>query len=68
MNEREYNFFGTIYDLFGETTSKVMYNIYVGFIHDMKMFGLLFSLPVKYVKFFKESYHKRREERKKREG
>lgn len=64
MNEREYNFFGTMYDMFGEKTSKVMYNIYVGLIHDMKMFGLILSLPVKFVQFFLESYR----EKTKKEG
>ena len=45
MNDKEMNFFGTISDMFGDKISKVMYNLYVDFIHDMKMFGLILSYP-----------------------
>ena len=35
MNDKEMIFFGIISDMFGYKTSKVMYNLYVDFIHDM---------------------------------
>ena len=56
MNERESRFFGNLENMFGEKTSKFIYNGYVNFLHDMKMFGMIFSLPVKFVQFFKESW------------
>lgn len=56
MNERESKFFGTMTNIFGENFSQFIYNLYVDFIHDMKMFGMIFSLPVKFIQFFKESY------------
>ena len=58
MNDKEMNFFGTISDMFGDKTSKVMYNLYVDFIHDMKMFGLILSYPFMFVKFWKQSWNK----------
>lgn len=56
MNKNETYFFGIIGELFGEKTSKIIYNLYIDFIHDIKMFGVLLSLPFKFVKFFIESY------------
>ena len=35
-----------------------MYNLYVDFIHDMKMFGLILSYPFMFVKFWKQSWNK----------
>ena len=58
MNDKEMNFFGTISDMFGDKTSKVMYNLYVDFIHDMKIFGLILSYPFMFVKFWKQSWNK----------
>ena len=64
MNKREIKIFGTIAEIFGEKTSQVMYNLYIDFIHDMKMFGIIFSIPVKFVQFFRESYKKQVEQSK----
>ena len=58
MSEKEGKFFGMLTNMFGEKTSRVIYNLYVDFIHDMKIFGMIFSLPVKFVQFFKEEWKK----------
>lgn len=63
MNEKEIKVFGTLTEMFGEGVSKTIYNLYVDFIHDMKMFGLIFSYPFKFVEFWKDSYKKLNEKK-----
>lgn len=58
MSKREENFFGIIGELFGEKTSRIMFNLYVDFVHDMKVIGLILSYPFMFIKFWKQSYNK----------
>lgn len=56
MNNKETKFFGTLCNMFGEDFSKVIYDVYIGFIHDMKLIGIYLSLPFMFCKFFKQSW------------
>ena len=57
MSEREHIFFKGVYNMFGETASKLMFKLYVNLAHDVKLLGLILSLPFKFIQFFKESYN-----------
>lgn len=59
MNKTEEKIFGIFVNLFGEKVSNIIFDFYVNLVHDIKMFGILFSLPFKFIHFFKESYSER---------
>lgn len=60
MNDKEIKVFQAISDMFGYNTSRVIFNLYVGFLHDMKMLGLILSIPFKFIEFYKKAANERK--------
>ena len=65
MSEWELKFFGTIYSCFGETITRIVFNIYLYTFKYLKITWIFLTLPYHFVKGFKEAYKKNLEEIKK---
>ena len=62
MSEKETIFFKGVYDMFGETLTRIMFTFYNDILYIANMLGLILSFPVKFVQFFKESYNNQKSE------
>lgn len=60
MNDKEIKVFQAISDMFGYNTSRVIFNLYVDSLHDMKMLGLILSMPFKFIEFYKKAANERK--------
>ena len=65
MSERELKFFGTIYDCFGETLTKIVFYMYLYILKYLKITWVFLTFPFEFVKKFKELYKKNLEDIKK---